>query len=94
MKLPNLKSFKIKNKTNPAINVKVVWDTTFMLMKLEYIYENVVEMFIKMVENPLTIFNTLCTTHYLEFKVIPPSDYEKILKQHSMFCFYINLLYY
>ena len=58
MKLPNLKAFRIKNKTNSAINVKVIWDTTFMLMKLEYIYEKVVEMFIHMVENPLTIFNT------------------------------------
>jgi len=56
-----------------------------MLVKLEYIYEKVVEMFIKMVENPLTIFNTLCTTHYLEFKTIPPSEYEKILRQHNIF---------
>lgn len=44
--------------------------------------DKITEMFIKLIDNALTLFSTTCTSHLLEFKEIPPSEYEKIQKRH------------
>ena len=52
-------------------------------VKIEYDLDQVNEKISKIIESICTIFSSLPTTHFLEFKKILPSQREKIVKEHS-----------
>ena len=52
-------------------------------IKIEYDLDQVNEKISKIIDNLCTIFSSLPTTHFLEFKKILPSQREKIVKEHS-----------
>ena len=53
-------------------------------IKIEYDLDQVNERINKMIENICTIFSSLSTTHFLEFKKTLLSQREKIVKEHSV----------
>lgn len=82
IKMPNLRVFSIKEYVNPILSIKCKYDNSFTYIKLEYSYDQVSDFFIKLIDNTVTIFNNLLTAHHLQFKETPPSEYEKIQKEH------------
>jgi hypothetical protein len=82
IKMPNLKVFSIREYVNPIISIKCKFEDSLNSIKLEYSYDQVSEFFIKLIDITVTIFNNLLTTHHLQFKEIPPTEYEKIQKEH------------
>lgn len=83
IKLPDLITFKISHLVNPLISLKTKYEPLYNLLKLEYTFEQVYEKIIKVIDTLCNIFNNICTTHFLEFKKILPSEREKIVKEHS-----------
>ena len=83
IRLPDLSCFYIYPYIEPLISIKTKYDVLYNLIKLEYNFEQVYEKIIKVVDNICTLFNPLCTTHFLEFKKILPSQRENIVKEHS-----------
>ena len=83
IKLPNLNFFYISPYVEPLISIKTKYDVLYNLIKLEYNFEQAYEKVIKVVDNICNLFNPLCTTHFLEFKKILPSQRENIVKEHS-----------
>ena len=83
IRLPDLSCFYISPYIEPLISIKTKYDVLYNLIKLEYNFEQVYEKIIKVVDNICTLFNPLCTTHFLEFKKILPSQRENIVKEHS-----------
>ncbi len=83
IKFPDLTFFYISAYVEPLISIKTKYDVLYNLIKLEYNFEQVYEKVIKVVDNICNLFNPLCTTHFLEFKKILPSQRENIVKEHS-----------
>ena len=83
IKLPDLTFFYISPYVEPLISIKTKYDVLYNLIKLEYNFEQAYEKIIKVVDNICNLFNPLCTTHFLEFKKILPSQRENIVKEHS-----------
>lgn len=84
LKLPNLKAFISNENTliRPLINIKTKFDSNFNVVKLEYTYDQVIDFFVKLFDSTITLFNGLLTTHFLEFQEIPPTEIERIQKEH------------
>ena len=83
IRLPDLTFFYISPYVDPLISIKTKYDVLYNLIKLEYNFEQSYEKIIKVVDNICTLFNPLCTSHFLEFKKILPSQRENIVKEHS-----------
>ena len=83
IKLPDLLTFKITHLVEPLISIKTKYDNLYNLVKLEYNFDQAYEKLIKIIDNLCNLFNSICTTHFLEFKKILPSQREKIAKEHS-----------
>ncbi len=83
IKLPDLTFFYISPYVDPLISIKTKYDVLYNLIKLEYNFEQSYEKIIKVVDNICNLFNPLCTSHFLEFKKILPSQRENIVKEHS-----------
>ena len=83
IRLPDLTCFYTSPYVEPLISIKTKYDVLYNLIKLEYNFEQVYEKIIKVVDNICTLFTPLCTTHFLEFKKILPSQRENIVKEHS-----------
>ena len=83
IKLPDFIFFYISPYVEPLISIKTKYDVLYNLIKLEYNFEQAYEKVIKVVDNICSLFNPLCTTHFLEFKKILPSQRENIVKEHS-----------
>ena len=80
--LPQLISFFISPYVNPLISLKTIM-ADHGEIKIEYDVDKVNEKIIKIIDNICTIFSSLPTTHFLEFKKILPTHREKIVKEHS-----------
>ena len=83
IKLPDLSFFYITPYVEPLISIKTKYDVLYNLIKLEYNFEQTYEKIIKIVDNICNLFSPLCTSHFLEFKKILPSQRENIVKEHS-----------
>lgn len=88
IKLPPLRAFQLRNYVDPIINVKIIWDTRFNTIKLEHSIDKILELLLKLIDNCIVLFNSFCTSHFLEFKVIDVIDIEKVQKDH---CIFFNL---
>lgn len=82
LKLPLLKSFMIRHQVISIINIKANFDSVYNVVSLEYTYDQICDMFEKLIDTTITIFNNISSSYFLEFKNILPSDYEKNLKSH------------
>ena len=82
IRLPQIISFFISPYVNPLISLKTKINDHGEI-KIEYDLDEVNEKISKIIENLCTIFSSLPTTHFLEFKKILPSQREKIVKEHS-----------
>ena len=82
IRLPKLISFFISPYINPLISLKTKINDHGEI-KIEFDLDQVNEKISKIIENLCTIFSTLPTTHFLEFRKILPSQREKIVKEHS-----------
>ena len=83
IRLPDLSFFYLTPYVEPLISIKTKYDVLYNLIKLEYNFEQTYEKIIKVIDNICNLFNPLCTTHFLEFKNILPSQRENIVKEHS-----------
>ena len=83
LKLPEMNAFKITHLVDPIISIKTKYEPLYNLVKLEYNFDQVYEKIVKVIDVLCSLFNTVCTSHFLEFKTILPSDREKIAKEHS-----------
>jgi dynein heavy chain len=83
IKFQDLSFFYTSAYVEPLISIKTKYDVLYNLIKLEYNFEQIYEKILKVVDNICTLFNPLCTTHFLEFKKILPSQRENIVKEHS-----------
>ena len=83
IKLPEMISFKIAHLVDPVISIKTKYEPLYNLVKLEYNFDQVYEKIVKVIDVLCNLFNSVCTSHFLEFKKILPSDREKIAKEHS-----------
>lgn len=84
IKLPIIKSFIVSDVLNPVIHISTKIDNIYNVVKLEFSYDQVSEIFIKICNDIINLFNNLYTTHFLDFKENVPSDVEKIQKAHWM----------
>jgi hypothetical protein len=87
IKLPSLKAFILKGNNShikPLLNIKLKCDNVYNIIRLEYTYDQVVDFFLKLVDQTISSFNNICTTHHMEFIDLPPTEIEKIQKQHWM----------
>ena len=82
IRLPEIISFFISPYVNPLISLKTKINDHGEI-KIEFDLDQVNEKISKIIENICTIFSSLPTTHFLEFKKILPSQREKIVKEHS-----------
>ena len=82
IRLPEITSFFITPYINPLISLKTKINDHCDI-KIEYDLDQVNEKISKIIDNLCTIFSSLPTTHFLEFKKILPSQREKIVKEHS-----------
>jgi hypothetical protein len=82
IKLPIIKSFVVSDILNPVIHISTKIDSIYNLVKLEYSYDQVSEIFIKICDNIISLFNGLYTTHFMDFKTVLPPDVERIQKAH------------
>ena len=80
--LPEIISFFISPYVNPLISLKTKINEHGEI-KIEYDLDLINEKICKIIDNICTIFSSLPTTHFLEFKKILPSQREKIVKEHS-----------
>ena len=83
IKLPDLNFFYTTAYVDPLISIKTKYDVLYNLIKLEYTFDQVYEKIMKIVDNICNLFNPLCTSHFLDFKKILPSQRENIVKEHS-----------
>ena len=83
IRLPDLKFFYITPHVDPLLSIKTKYDVLYNLIKLEYNFDQIYEKIIKIVDIICTLFNPLCTTHFLDFRKILPSQRENIVKEHS-----------
>ena len=83
IKLPNFNFFYITPYVNPLLSIKTKYDVLYNLIKLEYNFDQIYEKIIKIVDAICSLFNPLCTTHFLDFRKILPSQRENIVKEHS-----------
>lgn len=82
IKLPLIKAFVVSDILNPVMHVCIKIDNVYNVVKLEYSYDKVSEIFIKICDNIICLFNGLYTTHFLDFKTLLPSDVERVNKAH------------
>ena len=83
IRLPDLITFYTSQYVDPLISIKTKYDVLYNLIKIEYNFEQVYEKISKIIDSICGIFNQLCTSHFLEFKKILPSQREKVVKEHS-----------
>ena len=82
IKIPSLRAFQLRNYVDPIINIKIIWDTKFNTIKIEHSIDKILEMMLKLIDTCIMIFNSFCTTHFLEFIKIDINDIEKVQKEH------------
>ena len=83
LKLPDLNFFYTTPYVDPILSIKIKYDVLYNLIKLEYNFEQVYEKIVKIVDIICNLFNPLCTSHFLDFRKILPSQRENIVKEHS-----------
>ena len=83
IKLPDLSTFKITPYVEPIISIRTLYDNIYNIVRLEYNFDQVNEKIVHVIDVLCGLFNSICTTHFLEFKKILPSQREKIVKEHS-----------
>ena len=83
IKLPELSTFKITPYVEPIISIRTLYDNIYNIVRLEYNFDQVNEKIVHVIDVLCGLFNSICTTHFLEFKKILPSQREKIVKEHS-----------
>ena len=83
IKLPDFNFFYTTAYVDPLISIKTKYDVLYNLIKLEYNFNQVYEKITKIVDTICNLFNPLCTSHFLDFKKILPSQRENIVKEHS-----------
>ena len=83
IKLPELSTFKITPYVNPIISIRTKYDNVYNIVRLEYNFDQVNEKIVHVIDVLCSLFNSICTTHFLDFKKILPSQREKIVKEHS-----------
>ena len=83
IRLPDLKFFYTTAYVDPLISIKTKYDVLYNLIKLEYNFEQVYEKIIKIIDTICNLFNPLCTSHFLDFRKILPSQRENVVKEHS-----------
>ena len=83
IKLPDLKFFYTTAYVDPLISIKTKYDTLYNLIKLEYNFDRVYEKIMKIIDIICNLFNPLCTSHFLDFRKILPSQRENVVKEHS-----------
>ena len=83
IRLPDLKFFYTTAYVDPLISIKTKYDVLYNLIKLEYNFDHVYEKIMKIVDTICNLFNPLCTSHFLDFRKILPSQRENIVKEHS-----------
>ena len=83
IKLPDLKFFYTTPYVDPLISIKTKYDVLYNLTKLEYNFDQVYEKITKIIDKICNLFNPLCTSHFLDFRKILPSQRENIVKEHS-----------
>jgi len=82
IRLPNLISFYISQYVDPLISIKTSISALGEI-KLENDLDLINDKITKVIDTLCTIFSSLPTSHFLEFKKIKPSQREKIVKEHS-----------
>ena len=82
IRLPQLISFFISPYVEPLISLKTKMNDHGEI-KIEYDLDQVNDKISKIIENICSIFSSLPTSHFLEFKKILPSQREQIVKEHS-----------
>ena len=83
IKLPDLNFFYTTAYVDPLISIKTKYDVLYNLIKLEYNFDQIYEKIMKIVDTISNLFNPLCTSHFLDFKKILPSERENVVKEHS-----------
>lgn len=84
IKLPLIKSFVVSDTLNPVMHISTKIDSIYNVVKLEYSYDQVSEIFIKTCDNIVGLFNGLYTTHFVDFKTVLPPEVERIQKAHML----------
>ena len=82
IKLPELLSFFISPYVDPLISIKTSMDDHGEI-KIEFDLDQINDKITEVIDTLCTIFSSLPTSHFLEFKKILPSQREKIVKEHS-----------
>ena len=82
LRLPELLSFFISPYVEPLISIKTIMNEHGEV-KVEFDLGQINDKITKLIDNLCTIFSSLPTSHFLEFKKILPSIREKIVKEHS-----------
>ena len=82
IKLPELISFSISPYVNPLISIKTTMNEHGEI-KIEFDLDQINDKITEVIDTLCTIFSSLPTSHFLEFKKILPSQREKIVKEHS-----------
>ena len=82
IRLPDLISFYISPYVDPLISLKTSINEHGEI-KLENDLDLINDKITKVIDTLCTIFSSLPTSHFLEFKKIKPSQREKIVKEHS-----------
>ena len=82
IRLPQIISFIISPYVDPLISLKTKMNDHGEI-KIEYDLDQVNDRISKIIDNICSIFSSLPTSHFLEFKKILPSQREQIVKEHS-----------
>ena len=82
IKLPDLLSFFISPYVDPLISIKTSMNDHGEI-KIETDLDQINDKITEVIDTLCTVFSSLPTSHFLEFKKILPSQREKIVKEHS-----------
>ncbi len=84
IKLPKIKSFVVLDLLSPILNIKTKIDTIYNVVKLEFSYDQISDMFLKICNSTINLFNGMYSTHFLDFKRNLPNDLEKSKQEHLL----------
>lgn len=82
IRLPKIKALSMNDKLNPIISLKITWETSNGSVRFEMQFEEIVSLFVDIIDKSLSVFNTIVSPHHLEFEIITQSEYEKAQKDH------------
>ena len=81
--LPQLLTFKISHVVNPLISLNMKYDAMYNAVNVEYTFEEVYNKITHVIDCLCNVFNDIYVVHDLDVRTTPPSERERIVKEHS-----------